>query len=213
MASFLDASGADFGWSPMLVALAPDDAEITAGRLRFRLSGVPIGPDYDPRLFVFASSWFMTRDLAAQVGAWLPARQTFETSSQNWLFRAWKSGARMRVSPDVSVLAIPAGARTNSYVGVSREHEMVASRMWSDPSFKLEAMTSAALTGEREINRFRFGEACGASVRALVFRPLAAAAMACGIHPHAPVHALRYGRRGNVVNALRKKTGLKPIGR
>jgi glycosyltransferase involved in cell wall biosynthesis len=213
MAAFLQQSGADFAWSPMLVAIEPDEAEITAGTMRFRLSAVPTGPEYDPRLFVFASAWFMTRELAARVGEWLPARRTFETSSQNWLFRAWKSRARMKVSPHVTVLAIPAGARTDSYVRGSREHEIVASRMWSDSSFKAEAMASAALAGERELNRFRFGAAVRESLRAVLFRPLGAAAMACGVHPYAPVHALRYGGRGNVVNALRKRTGLKAIGR
>lgn len=213
MLTFLRASGADFAWSPLLVAIDPEGTAVSAEAMRFRLSGVPTGSEYDPRLFVFASGWFMTRDLATRIGDWLPARRTFETSSQNWLFRAWKGGARMKVSPDITVLAIPASARTASYVSGSPEHEIVAAAMASDTSFKARALTSAALAGERECNRFRFGTAAGESIRALLFRPLGAAAIACGAHPYAPVFALRYGRRGNVVNALRRKTGLRAIGR
>jgi hypothetical protein len=212
MLAFLRESGADFAWSPMLVALEPE-TDRGPDDLRFRLSGVPIGSDYDPRLFVFASAWFMTRELAGRVGAWLPARKTFETSSQNWLFRAWKNGARMRVSPDITVLAIPAGARTNSYTSGSLEHERVAAQMWSDPTFKARALASAAIAGERESNRFRFGQAVSESLRSLLFRPVSAAAMACGSHPYAPLFALRYGRRGNVVSALRRKTGLTALAR
>ncbi len=213
MLSFVQQSGAEFAWSPMLVALEPDPADRSPTELRFRLSGVPLASDYDPRLFVFASAWFTTRELAGRVGAWLPARKTFETASQNWLFRAWKSGARMKVSDDITVLAVPAGARTNSYVSGSREHEIVAAQIWSDPTFKTRALASAAVAGERESNRFRFGQAVSESLRSLLFRPVSAAAMACGSHPYAPLFALRYGRRGNVVNALRRKTGLKAIGK
>jgi hypothetical protein len=83
--------------------------------------------------------------------------------------------------------------------------------MWSDPSFKSAALTSAAIIGERESNRFRFGAAVAESIRAVLFRPVSAAAIAWGSHPYAPLFALRYGRRGNVVSALRKKTGLRGL--
>ena len=41
-----------------------------------------------------------------------------------------------------------------------------------------------------------------------MFRPASAAALAVGAHPYAPLIALRHGRRGNLVSALRTRTGL-----
>lgn len=207
--AWLEASAADFVWSPLLVALPVSDDDLAAGRWRFRLSGVPLTDDYDPRLFLFASAWVMTRALAERVGSWRAARETYVTSSQDWLFRAWRSGARMRVLPGVSVLAVPASDRRGSYLaGASPEHEHYARRMHDDPRFRDTALALAAIDGERTSNRYRFGASWAEGLRALAFRPIAAAALALGRHPYAPLFALRYGRRGNVVSAIRRKSGL-----
>jgi glycosyltransferase involved in cell wall biosynthesis len=205
----LESSGADFVWSPLLVALPVPPADLAAGRWRFRLSGVPVGGNYDPRLFVFASAWVMTRGLADRVGPWRAARETYVTSSQDWLFRAWRAGARMQVLPGVSVLAVPASDRRNSYVAVvSAEHEVFSAQMRDDPHFRDHALSLAALEGERSTNEYRFGRSVHDLLRALVFRPASALALAFGVHPYAPWFALRHGRRGNVVSAVRRRSGL-----
>lgn len=208
----LQRTSSDFVWSPLIVALAPGKDDDAGDPCRFRLSGVTPGQSYDPRVFVFASSWVMTRELSARVGEWRPARDTFVTASQDWMFRAWRAGARMTLQPLPTVLAIPASARDRSYVGDSDEHEHLSARMRDDPRFRDEALAAAALHGERESNRLRFGMSLGDTLRALAFRPVGAAALALGSHPHAPFFALRYGRRGSLVNTLRKKTGLGSIG-
>jgi glycosyltransferase involved in cell wall biosynthesis len=203
-----EATGADLVWSPLLVALPASEDDLRSGREQFRLSGVTAGEDYDPRVFVFASSWVMRRELAARVGPWRPGRETFVTASQNWIFRAWRSGARLRCHAHVGVLAVPASFRPGSYRAAdSPEHDHFARRM-QDPLFRTMALERAAIAGERETNRFRFGRAPGAALLGLVFRPIAAAALAFGVHPYAPLLALRHGRRGNLVDALRRRTGL-----
>ncbi|MEO5819117.1 MAG: glycosyltransferase family A protein [Vicinamibacteraceae bacterium] len=208
-----EASEADLVWSPLLVALPAAGADLAAGREPFRLSGVTSGNDYDPRVFVFASSWLMRRELADRIGPWRSGRTTFVTASQDWIFRAWRSGARLRCHPHVGVLAVPASERVGSYLAArSVEHDHFASRMVA-PGFREAALERAAITGERETNRFRFGQAIGAAIRGLVFRPVSAAALALGAHPYAPLLALRHGRRGNLVSALRSRTGLGRLGR
>ena len=203
-------SGADFVWSPVLMALPATELELAAGTWRFRLSGVPPGDDYHPRVFVFASAWMVTRELAAQVGPWRPARETFATSSQDWLFRAFRSGARMRLKPGVSVLAVPAAAREGSYIAErSPEHDRLAAELRKNPRFRDMAIESAAIAGEREANRYKVGRA----LRSLVVRPVCAAAISLGIHPYAPFFALRHGRRGNLVSALRRRSGLGNLAR
>ena len=51
------------------------------------------------------------------------------------------------------------------------------------------------------------------SLRGVLFRPAAAAAVALGAHPYAPYFALRHGRRGNLVSAIRRQSGLDGLGR
>jgi glycosyltransferase involved in cell wall biosynthesis len=202
---FLKRTNSDLVWSPVLVALPPAAAD---PRRRFRMSGVPAGEAFDPRIFVFASSWVLTRELAAHVGAWRPARDTFVTSSQDWLFRAWRSGARMGFHPRATVLAVPGGARDGSYVNASVEHDELAAEMRTNPRFREVALESAAIAGEYETNRHRLGRAWPVAFRGLVFRPASAAALRMGVHPLAPYFAVRYGRRGNLINAVRRRTGL-----
>ncbi len=208
----LEREAADLAWSPLLVALPTTADDLARRAWRFRLSGVTAGDDYDPRVFVFASAWVMRREFAARVGRWRPARETFVTSSQDWLFRAWRTGARLRMLPTPTVLAVPASARDGSYLDGSPEHDCYAAQMRDVPGFRDEALALAALAGEREANRYRFGLALGETLRALVFRPASALALAVGAHPHTPLAALRYGRRGNLVSALRRRTGLRGLG-
>jgi glycosyltransferase involved in cell wall biosynthesis len=199
--AWLEAAGADFVWGPLLVGEPATADHLAQGAWRFRLSGVTLGDDYDPGIFVFASAWLLTRDLATRLGPWRPARETYVTSSQDWVHRAWRSGARMRFHPRPTVLALPANVRAGSYAdAVSPEHE--------NPRFRDVALEIAAIAGEREANRYRTGRAWTGNLRALVFRPVSALAMAVGIHPHAPFFAVRYGRKGNLVNALRRRVGL-----
>lgn len=210
--AFCEETGADLVWSPVLVALPPRADQDAAGGRRFRLSGVPVGEAYDPRVFVFASAWLLTRELAARVGPWRPARETFVTSSQDWLFRAWRLGSRLRFRPRVTVLAVPGGARRGSYsIAASAEHDELVTEMRANPRFREAALEIAAIAGERETNRHRFGRAWPVALRALFFRPASAAAIGVGVHPLAPYFALRYGRRGNLISAIRRDTGARPL--
>ncbi len=208
-----EAAAADMVWSPLLVAQPASAPDLAAGRGQFRLSGVTSGDDYDPRVFVFASSWLMRRELAERVGPWRAGRTTFVTASQDWIFRAWRGGARLRFHPHVGVLAVPGTARTGSYRAVrSHEHDHFAQHL-HDPDFRQAALERAAIGGERETNRFRFGQAAAAALLGLAFRPASAAALAVGAHPYALAMALRHGRKGNLVSALRARTGLERLRR
>lgn len=208
--AWCDRSDADLVWSPLLTALPASEAEIAAGAWRFQLFGVPPGDAYHPCMFVLTSAWLLRRELAVRVGPWRSARETFVTSSQDWLFRAWRRGARMLLKPGVSVLAVPSSYRAGSYVAErSPEHEGLAAELRTNPRFRETAMESAALTGAREASRYKVGRA----LRSLVVRPVYAAAIALGVHPYAPYMALRYGRRGNFVSVVRRRTGLKKLTR
>jgi hypothetical protein len=84
--------------------------------------------------------------------------------------------------------------------------------MRDNPRFRDKALELAAVEGEREANRYRLGRAVLGSLRSLIFRPASAAAIALGVHPYAPYFALRHGRRGNLINAIRRRAGLGKLG-
>jgi hypothetical protein len=78
-------------------------------------------------VFVFASSWLMRRELADRIGPWRPGRETFVTASQDWIFRAWRSGARLRFHAHVgSWRCRPARARAAIVAARSPEHDHFA---------------------------------------------------------------------------------------
>jgi len=207
--AFIEATGADLVWVPLLVAMPTIENGGVRACATFRLSGVPPDGEFDPRLFIFASAWVLKRELTGRVGLWRNARQTFVSSSQDWLFRAWRSGARFTFRPESTVLAIPAGVRKGSYASAeSPEHDDISEQMRVNPRFRDQALASAALAGEAEANRYRFGRASMNNFRALLFRPASAATIALGVHPMAPFFALRYGRRGKLIDAGRRRTGL-----
>lgn len=201
----LERTGADLVWAPVIMALPVPPADLADGRWEMRLSGVTPHDHYDPRVFVFASAWLMTRELSARIGPWRHARETFTTPSQDWLFRAWRSGARMRRLPHPTVMAIPAAPRSGSYVtAASPEHDFFAGRLNDDPRFRERALANAAMNLDLEIRRYSLRRA----MRSLLIRSIAAITMRLGFHPNTLLFALRYGRRGNVVNAMRRRTGL-----
>ena len=52
---------------------------------------------YSPDLFFPASSWVCRRELLDRFGGWRPVQSIRNFPSQDWLFRAWKGGADLRV--------------------------------------------------------------------------------------------------------------------
>ena len=141
------------------------------------------------------------------IGLWRSGRETFVTASQDWIFRAWRSGARLRFHAHVGVLAVPASSRAGSYPAArSPEHDHFAGRM-AAPGFR-----EAALDGPRSPASARRTASASAGRQ-----PRRCAAWCSGrpaprpwpsARSHAPLLALRHGRRGNLVSALRMRTGL-----
>ena len=72
-------------------------------------------PDYDPLRWQIASSWFMPTALAKRAGPWRLERESYVTPSQDWLFRAWRSGVPIAGVPTVSVIAVCTGGRRHFY--------------------------------------------------------------------------------------------------
>ena len=85
----------------------------------------------------------------------------------------------------VGVLAVPASLRAGSYLAARSPSTITSPPAWPRPASAKRALERAAIAGERETNRFRFGQAAAAALRGLLFRPASAAALAVGAHPYA----------------------------
>jgi len=121
-----------------------------------------------------------------------------------------RSGARMRFLPHVSSLAVPAGARRGAYAEpLSPEHDYFAAEMQTNPRFREIALEIAAMGSARNASRYGFGRPWHKAIGLTIFRQAGGLATRLGVHPFALYAAVRYGRRGNLINAMRRYTGLR----
>lgn len=132
----LETSGADLVFSLAL--------QVEAGG-EFGLQNWSPDRRYHPVLFVPASTWVFRRELLERIGDWRAVQTIRNLPSQDWLFRAWKSGAELRLLPLVSAILLPSGFRMNSYVGnPAGEQESWLERIRSRPQLRSELTLQAA---------------------------------------------------------------------
>ena len=166
---------------------------------------------YEPQGFYPASTWVFRRELWGRVGPWKHHTECLAAPSQEWLFRAWRRGARLASLPWADVVTPFSGTRTGSYVNrVAAEHEGLYHRIRNEPDFmRREAIRSVGCS---------LGAARGGSdlmpvfarPPSLVVRVAARALGLMGIHSHAVSNLLRFGGRGGFVRGLRRHRGLDP---
>lgn len=201
----LETGRADLVWVPCAVAHAKAGS-LPGVPLSFTLQGVPHDFAYDPLAMYFASSWMFRRELKDRVGPWRSPKEMFVVPSQDWLFRAWRSDARLRFVPSVSVVVVSAGARRGSYISISSDHEFLANWFREEPGYREKMLEDAAINeaaGHMLVHRH------AKIVRLLrwaLLRPVHALLTRLGIHPSS-VAMMVYGSRGGFVRHLRRVTG------
>ena len=171
-----------------------------------RLIGATPNGEYEPTLFVPASSWLVKRETIEDVGPWRPARNLHNIPSQDWCFRAWKLRKKMYMVPILSVVAVPSGLRKNVYSdrehGINTEY-FIASR--DTVIFRQLELTNAAIGhSEQWLKRYSSGKLIkwamiNAARNFLCF---------LGIHPEAAKNFVCHPGRGGLIASLRKKRGL-----
>ncbi len=186
-----------------LKSLPRNTPPMTALRSAISMCGV-----YDPLAIYFASGWVFRRELADRVGPWRSPDKIFVVPSQDWLFRAWRSGARLQFLPSVGVVIVSAGARAGSYVSrESPEHEFLAQWFRDDPDYREKILEEAAINeAGKYLGSRRYSSLISLLRRALA-RPVYALLLKAGIHPQSATMMFTYGGRGGFVRYLRKFTG------
>jgi hypothetical protein len=125
--------------------------------LRIALDGIPADGRWDPGLLnagtVSASSLVMRREVLEAVNGWRLARECASEPSQDLLFRAWRSGARVRAIGALTSVTAPSGFRPQSYVGnTAPESEWLLAEI-ERPDVGAELAAMALETNDEHIAR------------------------------------------------------------
>lgn len=172
------------------------------------LVGVTPTTAYEPQVFCPASSWVLRHELLERVGPWRSFRETYTSPSQEWIHRAWKRGARIRVAGSVTWVGIQSGVRAGSYLSRDdSEHRAAARAMADDPSFLEQQLLGAARRACADTADLGLWPPARRLARNTVYR----IAMACGRPPSAGSELLRRGRKGALIDHLRRVRGLPPL--
>ena len=209
--------GCDLVCSPYARVLPEQREKIAAREIAAIADGFEVTGRFSPHTFHVASSWFLRRAAAQRVGPWRLERETWVTPSQDWLFRAWRSGARIHYSRHISVVAIYSGERRDSYrKRESAEHEFVFAEAIASsrlrPALRAAAERYIASITEAEL---RWSRKRRRKPRKHVPHLLRSAPLALihklstwvGIHPRSFEQYWRHGGRGAFIAELKKFTG------
>lgn len=191
----LDSTETDMVLAPCIIA-HPQEGNDLVTFDPFGLCSVAGPRGYDPFEFYSASSWMFCRSLAKRVAPWPQPRSVSVTTSQAWLFRAWRAGAVLRGMSRVGVMVIFSGARRSSYARRDdREHEALARRLREEPQFRAEIIDQAAVLGRAERIYMRAHQPLR-NLAILLAYPFRTMLMALGVHPRSLEFFFHYGGRG-----------------
>ena len=186
-----------------LVNIVVDDAGETGQNLTFREAGATVRrPRFTPSRWHVASGWFMPISLAHRVGPWQIERDTVVTPSQDWLFRAWRSGIDVHCETDVSLITVATGKRANFYrQRRDAEHRYLYEQFVASQGRHDELLQRAREKSEREERQWR------RRLRRIYEDTVGRFMSALGIHPNTLEFRLRYGGPGAMIRRWQRNTG------
>jgi glycosyltransferase involved in cell wall biosynthesis len=146
----LQARAADLVFSPTFTMISGG----APGRPTVVVDGLPRAGRYDPLQIdraTPASGWVVRREALERLGGWRSAGECRVEPSQDLLFRAHRMGMRLWGTGMPTVIAIPSGHRSGSYIGdQSAEQETYLDQLGdSDLRVQLFAEATATATGPR----------------------------------------------------------------
>ena len=159
--------------------------------------------DYRPnRVLAGASGWVLRREVLDRVGPWRSRNEIRDIPSRDWLTRALRAGETIEQMPYLTVIHPPSGLRPGSYANRDdADQRMLWKRMTSHPRFREELLTRIALHESAERRRPRpLGHVAQAAKDALV--------VSFGDRWMPAKNAVRYGRKGGLMEDIRRTRGL-----
>ena len=184
---------------------------------RWRVNGVyPHG--FDAAVHPNASTWLFRYDLALRVGALARRDRVYTYPTRDWLWRAWRGGARLVATNAASVVVISATTRRNVYAErQSHEHAKVSAMIAADDRFRERRLTEA-LQHPRPTHLRALPLAT--LLRATAMRAIGRVALAIGADPERVYCYWKFPKkwgflpeRGAVIAELYRRRGLDIDGR
>ena len=156
------------------------------------------------RVIAPASGWLLRRETVDRIGPWRARHECYEAPSRDWMTRAARQGVTFTQVPHLTVLALPSGARPDSYRNRDdAEQRALLARMRDDPGFREELLAQVALSASAELFRPQpAGHAAQAAKDAVV--------AARGSRWIPAKNAVKYRKRGGLIDDLRRIRGLPP---
>ncbi len=177
-----------------------------------QLNGVIRGDVYSPweGAAVVGSLWLIKRAVLLEIGGWRFSKDIVIPPSQDVLLRLWKKGKRLVSTSRITAVLIHAGYYPKAYSDrLESLHKEIFDRMHRSNDFRHELYHSIALTYERK----RLAESL--AVRYAVKKLLLVFAKTIGRLFHTtPTEVnffIRYRKKGEFLQQLRKSEGLTPL--
>lgn len=206
----LEVQQADFVLAPGLKVLPTTPEDLQRGSFKVQFCSVHPDGHFSPNVFSVASTWVFKRELIDQIGPWRMEKDLYVTPSQEWLFRAWKSGVKFHFPNRCGALVILSGERKGFYrLKSSFEHEYFYPRL-KNTAFFAPLFEQAAIFAHKKLQEELFF-----SPKLLIKRMFGYQVdwilKKFGIHPSAFRNRRAWGKKGNLVRKVRQDTGLDPV--
>lgn len=102
------------------------------------------------RVFIVCSSWLIRRETVESVGPWNSYRDLHTVPSQDWLFRAWKAGKDIRLSPWLTLLSLGTYNRPGCYANRDdAEQRELVTQIRTNPHFREQELTELVVEQRR----------------------------------------------------------------
>ncbi|MEX2553012.1 MAG: hypothetical protein WD627_08455, partial [Actinomycetota bacterium] len=198
--------GADFVFGAAAYINAQSATPLRFDSLSIGISGAGSGHSWSPAgvedSVAPASSWMMRREVFDGLRGWRLGRDCYTDPSQDFLFRAWRVGFRIRPVREITVVIVTSARRPGSYQAEgAAEQDWVLEHM-DDPGFACELAALAYESNDHFNARARRNLA---PVKRLAGRLVAA----LGLSPRSLYFRMKKGfSSGEYIRSLRSGRGL-----
>lgn len=171
----------------------------------FLYGATPTGA-YDPGMFVPATAWVFRREMFDSVGPWKFYREIHNFPSQDWLFRAWRAGKKLRLLPHLTVVIVPSVAQPDAY---ARRHFLPQAQCWQrateDPGFRVNQLVQHSLSFRPDALKWYPSSTL---LKSAVKNGIRRIGLSLGLHPATVRFWLIHPRKGSAIDRSRQRRGL-----
>ena len=200
----LDRARADLVFAPIALIQPADATTLVADAWTVPRTVRHRRGRYDPATTMApASSWVFRRRLHEGLGGWRPARELYGESSQDFLFRAWRTGARLVAGPQTTALMFSSAWRARAYVADS---DLEQAHFWRRLSEDADALRRDVVARSRLSRAASAVDRLLRTVKEAAWRGLAH----LGWSPREARFRRKGGTPGSQMRALRQARGLEP---